>query len=129
MRLFTWSVKNFHSQKLLAHFQKNMSDLMDEGDIPDKLLLQLAEMMECEAKPPNISHMDLLYNEIDDITLSEVCQAMENEYSALDCLNLMTLTPSAQSYEPDFSDDYLGNFFLKASEVNSEPITEAANFR
>jgi hypothetical protein len=122
-------VKNFHSQKLLAHFQKNMSDLMDEGDIPDKLLLQLAEMMECEAKPPNISHMDLLYNEIDDITLSEVCQAMENEYSALDCLNLMTLTPSAQSYEPDFSDDYLGNFFLKASEVNSEPITEAANFR
>jgi hypothetical protein len=69
--------------------------------------------------------MDLLYNEIDDITLSEVCQAMENEHSALDCLNLMTLTQSAQSYEPDFSDDYLGNFFLKASEVNSEPITEA----
>jgi hypothetical protein len=88
---------------------------MDEGDIPDMLLLQLAEMMECEAKPPNISHMDLLYNEIDDITLSEVCQAMENEHSALDCLNLMTLTQSAQSYEPDFSDDYLGNFFLKAS--------------
>jgi hypothetical protein len=46
-------------------------------------LLQLAEMMECEAKPSDISHMDLLYAQIDDITLSEVCQAMENEHSAL----------------------------------------------
>jgi hypothetical protein len=27
--------------------QKNMSDLMGEGDIPDMLLLQLAEMLEC----------------------------------------------------------------------------------
>jgi hypothetical protein len=51
--------------------------MMDEGDMSDILLLQLAEMMECEAKPPDISHMDLLYAEIDDITLSEVCQAME----------------------------------------------------
>jgi hypothetical protein len=43
-------------------------------------LLQLAEMMECESKPSDISHMDLLYAQIDDITLSEVCQAMENEF-------------------------------------------------
>jgi hypothetical protein len=32
-------------------------------------------MMECEAKAPDISHMDVLYDEIDDITLSQVCQA------------------------------------------------------
>jgi hypothetical protein len=37
------------------------------------------EMKECEAKAPDIFHMDLLYDEIDDITLSQVCQAMENE--------------------------------------------------
>jgi hypothetical protein len=41
----------------------------DEGDISDILLLQLAEMMECESKPSDISHMDLLYAQIDDITL------------------------------------------------------------
>jgi hypothetical protein len=93
------------------------------------LLSQIAEMMECEAKAPDISHMDLLYDEIDDITLSQVCQAMENEHSALEGLNFMTLTQNVQRYEPDFSDDYLGNFFLETSEVNSEPITEAANFR
>jgi hypothetical protein len=40
----------------------------------------------------------------------------------------MTLTQTVQSYEPDFSDDYLGNFFLETPEVNSKPITEAANF-
>ena len=55
---------------------------MDEGDIPDILLSQIAEMMECEAKAPDISHMDFLYDEIDDITLSQVCQTMENEHSA-----------------------------------------------
>jgi hypothetical protein len=49
---------------------RNMSDMIDEGDISDILLLQLAEMMECEAKPSDISHMDLLYAQIDDITLS-----------------------------------------------------------
>ena len=38
----------------------------------------------------------------------------------------MTLTQTVQSYEPDFSKDYLGNFFLETPEVNSEPITEAA---
>jgi hypothetical protein len=31
-----------------------------------------------------------------------------------------------QSYEPDFSDYYLGNFYLETPEVNSGPITEAA---
>jgi hypothetical protein len=49
---------------------------------------------------------------------------LENEHSALEGLNFMTLTQSVQSYDPGFFDDYLGNFFLKASEVNSEPITE-----
>jgi hypothetical protein len=52
-------------------------------------------MMECEAKAPDISHMDFLYDEIDDITLSQVCQAMENEHSALEGLNFMTLTQTA----------------------------------
>jgi hypothetical protein len=47
---------------------------------------------------------------------------------ALEGLNFMTLTQTVQSYEPDFSDDYLGNFFLETPEVNSKPITEAANF-
>jgi hypothetical protein len=47
-------------------------DMIDEGDISDILLLQLAEMMECEAKRPDISHMDLLYVEIDDITVHSV---------------------------------------------------------
>ena len=102
---------------------------MDEWDIPDILLSQIAEMMECEAKAPDISHMDFLYDEIDDITLSQVCQAMENEHSALEGLNFMALTQTVQSYEPDFSDDCLGNFFLETLEVNSEPSTEAANFR
>ena len=37
---------------------------MDQGDIPDMLLSQIAEMMECEAKAPDISHMDFLYDEI-----------------------------------------------------------------
>jgi hypothetical protein len=119
----------FSFAKTIGALSRNMSAMMDEGAIPDILLSQLAEMMECEAKDPDISHMDLLYDEIDDITLSQVCQAMENEHSALESLNFMTLTQSVQSYEPDFSDDYLGNFFLKTSEVNSEPITEAANFR
>jgi hypothetical protein len=40
-------------------------------------------MMECEAKAPDISHMDVLYDEIDDITLSQVCQAMENEHTCV----------------------------------------------
>jgi hypothetical protein len=119
----------FSFAKTIGALSRNMSAMMDKGAIPDILLSQLAEMMECEAKDPDISHMDLLYDEIDDITLSQVCQAMENEHSALESLNFMTLTQSVQSYEPDFSDDYLGNFFLKTSEVNSEPITEAANFR
>jgi hypothetical protein len=119
----------FSFTKTIGALSRNMSAMMDEGAIPDILLSQLAEMMECEAKAPDISHMDLLYDEIDNITLSQVCQAMENEHSALESLNFMTLTQSVQSYEPDFSDDYLGNFFLKTSEVNSEPITEAANFR
>jgi hypothetical protein len=35
--------------------------MMDEGDMSDILLLQLAEMMECEAKPPDIFHMYLVY--------------------------------------------------------------------
>jgi hypothetical protein len=121
--------EEFSFRKAICTLSRNMSDMIDEGDISDILLMQLAEMMECEAKPSDISHMDLLYAQIDDITLSEVCQAMENEHSALEGLNFMTLTQSVQSYEPDFFDDYLGNFFLKASEVNSEPITEAANFR
>ena len=102
---------------------------MDEGDIPDILLSHIAEMMECEVKAPDISHMDVLYDEIDDITLSQVCQAMENEHSVLEGLNFMTLTQTVQSYKPDFSDDYLATFFLETPEVNSEPITEAANFR
>jgi hypothetical protein len=54
---------------------------------------------------------------------------MANEHSALEGLNFVTLPQSVQTYEPHFFDDYLRNFFLKASEVNSEPITEAANFR
>jgi hypothetical protein len=29
-----------------------LSDMMDEGDIPDIILSQIAEMMECEAKAP-----------------------------------------------------------------------------
>jgi hypothetical protein len=65
----------------------------------DILLLQLAEMMECETKPPDIFHMDLVYAEIDDITLSEVCQAMENEHSALEGLNFMTLPQSVHFNE------------------------------
>ena len=116
----------FSFTKTIGALSRNMSDMMDEGDIPDILLSQIAEMMECEAKAPDISHMDFLYDEIDDITLSQVCQAMENEHSALEGLNFMTLTQTVQSYEPDFSDDYLGNFFLETPEVNSEPITEAA---
>jgi hypothetical protein len=42
------------------------------------LLSQIAEMMECEAKAPDISHMDFLYDEIDDITLSQVCHESSN---------------------------------------------------
>jgi hypothetical protein len=38
--------------------------MMDEGDMSDILLLQLAEMMECETKPTDIFHMDLVYAEI-----------------------------------------------------------------
>ena len=37
----------------------------------------------------------------------------------------VTLTQTVQSYEPDFSKDYSGNFFLETPEVNSEPITAA----
>ena len=121
--------EEFSFRKTICTLSRNMSDMMDEGDIPDILLSQIAEMMECEAKAPDISHMDLLYAQIDDITLSEVCQAMENEHSALEGLNFMALTQTVQSYEPDFSDDYLGKFFLETPEVNSEPNTEAANFR
>ena len=119
----------FSFTKSIGALSRNMLDMMDEGDIPDMLLSQIAEMMECEAKAPDISHMDVLYDEIDDITLSQVCQAMENEHSALEGLNFMTLTQTVQSYKPDFSDDYLANFFMETPEVNSEPITEAANFR
>ena len=72
----------FSFTKTIGAFSRNMSDMMDEGDIPDILLSQIAEMMECEAKAPDISHMDFLYDEIDDITLSQVCQTMENEHSA-----------------------------------------------
>jgi hypothetical protein len=35
------------------------------------------------SKSADISHMDVLYDEIDDITLSQVCQAMENEHTWL----------------------------------------------
>jgi hypothetical protein len=85
----------FSFTKTIGALSRNMSDMMDEGDIPDILLSQIAEMMECEAKAPDISHMDFLYDEIDDITLSQVCQAMENEHSALEGLNFMTLTQTA----------------------------------
>jgi hypothetical protein len=62
-----------------------IGNVFDEGDISDILLLQLAEMMECEAKPSDISHMDLLYAQIDDITLSEVCQAMRDSNISTPC--------------------------------------------
>jgi hypothetical protein len=49
-----------------------------------------------------LSHMDVLYDEIDDITLSQVCQAMENEHTCVggfefhdintDCAKLWTRT-------------------------------------
>jgi len=47
--------------KTIGALSRNMSDMMDEGDIPDILLSQIAEMMECEAKAykGGISHMDL----------------------------------------------------------------------
>jgi hypothetical protein len=64
--------EEFSFRKTICTLSRNMSDMMDEGDISDIPLMQLAEMRECEAKPPDISHMDLLYAEIDDITLSEV---------------------------------------------------------
>ena len=54
----------FSFAKTIGAFSRNMSDMMDEGDIPDILLSQIAEMMECEAKAPDISHMDFLYDEI-----------------------------------------------------------------
>ena len=73
----------FSFAKTIGALSRNMSDMMDEGDIPDILLSQLAEMMECEAKAPDISHMDFSYDEIDDITLSQVCQAMENEHTCV----------------------------------------------
>ena len=95
---------------------------MDEGDIPDILLSQIAEMMEYEAKAPNISHMDFVYDEIDDITLSQVCQAMENEHSVLEGLNFMTLTQTVQSYELEFSDEY----FAESMEYSVEKIPKAA---
>ena len=95
---------------------------MDEGDIPDILLSQIAEMMEYEAKAPDISHMDFVYDEIDDITLSQVCQAMENEHSVLEGLNFMTLTQTVQSYELEFSDEY----FAESMEYSVEKIPKAA---
>jgi hypothetical protein len=82
----------FSFTKTIGALSRNMSDMMDEGDIPDILLSQIAEMMEYEAKAPDISHMDFVYDEIDDITLSQDCQAMENEHSVLEGLNFMTLT-------------------------------------
>ena len=51
----------FSFAKTIGALSRNMSDMMDEGDIPDILLSQIAEMMECEAKSPDISHMDFLY--------------------------------------------------------------------
>ena len=73
----------FAFTKTIGALSRNMSDMMDEGDIPDIILSQIAEMMECEVKAPDISHMDVLYDEIDDITLSQVCQAMENEHTCV----------------------------------------------
>jgi hypothetical protein len=56
-----------------------MSDMMDEGDIPDILLSQLAEMKECEAKAPDIFHMDLLYPVCTDlIILIEITKSKYN---------------------------------------------------
>ena len=49
----------FSFAKTIGALSRNMSAMMDEGAIPDILLSQLAEMMECEAKAPDISHMDL----------------------------------------------------------------------
>jgi hypothetical protein len=62
------------------------------------------------SKAPDISHMDVLYDEIDDITLSQVCQAMENEHSALEGLNFMTLTQTVQSYK--------SNIFLESAPID-----------
>jgi hypothetical protein len=50
----------FSFTKTIGALSRNMSDMMDEGDIPDILLSQIAEMMEYEAKAPNISHMDFV---------------------------------------------------------------------
>jgi hypothetical protein len=112
----------FSFTKTIGALSRNMSDMMDEGDIPDILLSQIAEMMEYEAKAPNISHMDFVYDEIDDITLSQVCQAMENEHSVLEGLNFMTLTQTVQSYELEFSDEY----FAESMEYSVEKIPKAA---
>jgi hypothetical protein len=49
----------FSFTNTICALSRNMSDMIDEGDIPDILLSQIAEMMECEAKAPDISHMDL----------------------------------------------------------------------
>jgi hypothetical protein len=86
----------FSFTNTIGALSRNMSDMMDEGDIPHILLSQIAEMMECEAKAPDISHMDFVYDEIDDITLSQVCQERKNEHSALGGLNFMTLTQTVQ---------------------------------
>ena len=60
MRHFPRSVRaEFSFTNTICALSRNMSDMIDEGDIPDILLSQIAEMMECEAKAPDISHMDL----------------------------------------------------------------------
>ena len=64
--------------------------------------------------------MDVLYDEIDDITLSQVCQAMENEHTCVGEFEFHDINTDCAK---------LANFFLETPEVNSEPITEAANFR
>ena len=56
--------EEFSLRKAICTLSRNMSDMMDEGDMSDILLLQLAEMMECETKPTDIFHMDLVYAEI-----------------------------------------------------------------
>ena len=116
----------FSFTKTIGALSRNLSDMMDGGHIPGILLSQIAEMMNMKLKLLIFLIWIFLYDEIDDITFSQVCQAMENEHSALKSLNCMTVTQTVQSYEPDCSDDYLGNFFLETPEVNSEPITEAA---
>ncbi|CAC5397786.1 unnamed protein product [Mytilus coruscus] len=66
----------------------------------------MEEPTDCGMNVAEIDFLDVdMVDDVDDLTLSQVCQNVENEYFAFEGLQNLTLTQTLQNYQQDSSKD------------------------